>query len=319
MDTAEWRRFDEPAAVTDIDEDDSPPRSRLALARHHWRSYVNRHGRRGSVIGLGITFVLLLASQWMPWANIVPQANPTTSFDANGNPTSTVELLGNGTYNVGINDANTAMTLTYYLMWVIVLALAGATVFASRRVRQPLFGATIGAIVVQFVAIVPLLRHPRGLIVNAISDIAAGTEATELVVTRGSGMFCAVAALVVLAGAMVFAVQGNVLPSLASDDENEAFDGTPEFEPDIPDADLDVDMLDVDIEVLPEPPATLDGRHSVPPAIDTAHEPAMQPDVVAFTVEAVEGLPEHPDVPAPPPVADHSAYARPLGNDKYRP
>jgi hypothetical protein len=314
MDTGEWRRLDEPAAVPDIDEDDEPRPSRLVLARHQWRSYVIRHGRRGSVIGLGITFVLLVASQWMPWANVAPQSTPSAGPDDNGNPVATVPLLANGTYDVGINDANTAMTLTYHLMWVIVLALAGATVFASRRSRQPLFGATIGAIVVQFVAILPLLRHPKGLIVNAISEIAAGSGATELIVTRGAGMFCAVAALVVLAGAMVFAVQGNVLPSPAADEEaDEPFAGTPEFAPDFPDAELDVD-----IEVLPEQSATSDGRHSAPPAIDTAPEPHSKPDVVAFTVEAVEGLPEHPDVPSPPPVTDHTAYARPLGDDKYR-
>jgi hypothetical protein len=293
MDTGEWRRPDEPAAVTDIDEDDQQRPSRLALARHQWRSYVVQHGRRGSVIGLGITFVLLLASQWMPWANIAPQSAPSTSLDANGDPVVTFQSLVNGTYDVGINDASTAMTLTYHLMWVIVLALAGATVFASRRSRQPLFGATIGAIVVQFVAILPLLRHPKGLIVNAISEIGASSGAAELIVTRGAGIFCAVAALVVLACSMVFAVQGNVLPSLAADEEAEPFAGAPEFAPDFPDADVDVD-----IEVLPEQSATSDGRHSAPPAIDTAPEPQSKPDVVAFTVEAVEGLPEHPDVAA---------------------
>jgi len=305
MDTGEWRRLDEPAAVADIDEDESLRPSRLAVARGRWQRYLTRHGRRGAVIGLGVTFVLLLASQLMPWANVVP----TQTTDGDGSRTF---ILSDG-FNVGIDDASTAMTLTYHLMWVIVLALAGATVFASRRSRQPLFGATFGVIVVQFVAIVPLLRHPRGLIDNAISQIAVATNATELVVTRGSGMFCAAAALVVLAGAMVFAVQGNVLPSLAADDEDEAFDGTPAFEPDIPDADLDVD-----IEVLPEPLVASDACHSAPPAVDAARELAAEPDVVAFTVEAVEGLPEHPDVPAPPPVADHSAYARPLGNEKYR-
>jgi len=310
MDTGEWRRLDEPAAVTDIDEDDQPQHSRLALARHQWRNYVIRHGRRGAVIGLGIAFVLLLASQWMPWATVVPQSSQTTD---SSNVSNITFSLGDG-FNVGIDDANTAMSLTYHLIWVIVLALAGATVFASRRSRQPLFGAAIGAIVVQFVAIVPLLRHPKGLIVNTISDIAAGSGATELVVTRGAGMFCAVAALVVLAGAMVFAVGGNVLPSLTADDEDDKqFAGTPEFAPDLPDVDLDVD-----IEVLPEQFATSDGRHSVPPAIDIAPEPHGKPDVVAFTVEAVEGLPEYPDVPPPAPATDHSAYARPLGNEDFR-
>jgi hypothetical protein len=313
MDTGEWRRFDEPAAVADIDEDDQPRPSRLALARRQWRSYVIQHGRRGAVIGLGATFVLLLASQWMPWANVTPRTTATNGVDANSASIQNVELVVKGTYGVGINDASTAMTLTYHLMWVIVLALAGATVFASSRSRQPLFGATIGAIVVQFVAIVPLLRHPKGLIVNAISEIAAGNGATELIVTRGAGLFCAAAALIVLAGSMVFAVQGNVLPSLAADDEAEPFGGTPEFAPDLPDGDLEVD-----IEVLPEQSATSDGRHSAPPAIDTPPEPQGKPDVVAFTVEAVEGLPEHPDVPSAPPVTDHSAYARPLGNDKFR-
>jgi hypothetical protein len=313
MDTGEWRRFDEAAAAADIDDDDRPRPSRLSLARHQWRSYVVQHGRRGSMIGLGATFVLLLAAQWMPWANVTPQTIPTNGVDASGNAVTTFQSDVSGTYDVGINDASTAMTLTYHLMWLIVLALAGATVFASRRSRQPLFGATIGAIVVQFVAIIPLLEHPKGLIVNAISEIAASNGASELIVTRGAGMFCAVAALIVLAGSMVFAVQGNVLPSSAADEEVEPFAGTIKFAPDLPDADLDVD-----IEVLPEQSATSDGRHSAPPAVDTAPDPQDKPDVVAFTVEAVEGLPEHPDVPSRPPVTDHSAYARPLGNDKYR-
>lgn len=309
MDTGEWRRLDEPEAVTDVDAGDQPRPSRLSLAGHQWRSYLIRHGRRGSVIGLGITFVLLLASQWMPWANVVPQPGQTTDSSNFSNITSSLS----GGFNVGIDDASTSMTLTYNLMWVIVLALAGATVFASRRSRQPLFGATIGAIVVQFVAILPLLRHPKGLIVNAISEIAAGSGATELIVTRGSGLFCAVAALVVLAGAMVFAVQGNVLPSPSVEEEDEPFAGTPEFAPDRPDVDLDVD-----IEVLPEQSVTSDGRHSAPPAIHTGAEPQSKPDVVAFTVEPVEGLPDHPDVPPPPPASDHTAYARPLGNEDYR-
>jgi hypothetical protein len=312
MDTGEWRQSDELAPVTDIDDDGAPRPSRLALARRQWRGYVTQHGRRGAVIGLAVTFVLLLASQWMPWANVVPQSNQNLNFDATANAVATLATSSSGAFEVSIDDANTAMILTYHLMWVIVLALAGATVFASRRTRQPLFGAAMGAIVVQFVAIIPLLRHPRGLIVNAISDIAAGSGATELVVTRQAGMFCAVAALVVLAGSMVFAVEGNVLPSLAADAEPVASTRGPT--PDPPTVDVAVD-----IEVLADQPLTSDGHQSGPPAIEAVPEPAGQPDVVAFTVEPVEGLPEHPDVPAPPAATDHSAYARPLGNDKYRP
>lgn len=312
MDTGEWRRIDEPAAVTDIDEGDAPRPSRLVQARRQWQRYATRHGRRGAVVGLGATFVLLFASEWMPWAHVTPQSAPGVD-DSGDNIVSNFPSSPGGGFNVGIGDANTLMIVTYHLMWVIVLGLAGATVFASRRVRQPLFGATIGATVVQFVAIVPLLRHPKGLIVNAISDIAAGSDATALVVTRGAGMFCGVAALVVLAGSMVFAVQGNVLPSATADDRDEPVAATPDFEPQIPAADLEVD-----IEVLPEQSTTPEGRHSAPPAIGTAPEPAGPPDVVAFTVEAVEGLPEHPAAPAPPATVDHSAYARPLGPDQYQ-
>jgi hypothetical protein len=311
MDTGEWRRSDEPASITDTDEDDSPRQSRLASAGHQWRGYVTQHGRRGAVIGVGAAFVLLLASQWMPWANVVPQSGSSSSLDVTGNLVATVATSSTDAFNVGIDDANTAMILTYHLIWVIVLALAGATVFAPRRMRQPLFGAAIGTIVVQFVAIVPLLRHPKGLIVNAISDIGTRTGATELVVTRQPGMFCAVAALVVLAGSMVFAVEGNVLPSLAAEFETEPLAGTPR--PDLPAVDIAVD-----IEVVPDQSVTSDGRPAGAPAIDTVPESPGHTDVVAFTVEAVEGLPEHPVVPAPPPVTDHTAYARPLGNDKFR-
>ena len=273
MDTGEWRRPDEPAPVTDIDEDDAPRPSRLALARRQWRGYVTQHGRRGAVIGLAVTFVLLLASQWMPWANVVPQSNPTPNFDATENGVATLSTSSSGAFDVGIDDANTAMILTYHLMWVIVLALAGATVFASRRYRANRCSARRSAR-----SSCSSSRSSRccgireGLIVNAISDIAAGTGATELVVTRQAGMFCAVAALVVLAGSMVFAVEGNVLPSLADDVEAEPIAGTPEPRPISPTVDIPVD-----IEVLPDQPVTSDGRHSGPPAIEAVPEPPASP------------------------------------------
>jgi hypothetical protein len=307
MDTGQWRRPDE-ASAHDIDDGLAPRPNRLATSARQWWRYVTVNGRRSAAIGVAFTFVLLLASQWIPWAKVQPQTGSVTDASGSG-AVGTLDLVG-GAYKVGIDDASTTLTLSYYLIWVIALALAGATVFASRRTRQPLFGAAIGAIVVQFVAIVPLLRHPKGLIVNSISDIAAGSNATELVVTREPGIFCAVAALLVLAAAMVLAVDGKVLPSLSDEPGAQPDVGTPEPARDVP---------AIEVEVLPAQDVAADGRDALASASDSGTAPQVYPDVVAFTVESVEGMPERPDaIPTSPAKTDHSAYARPLGNEQYR-
>ena len=276
MESGEWHRTDE------VSLGDRLGPNRFAPAARHWRHYARTHGQRAAGAALIVTFVLVLASQWFPWADIHPDRGSGADL------------------KVGIDNAMTTMVLTYYLMWVIALALAGATVFAPARARRALFGASMGSIAALFISIVPLLRHPKGL-VNQIGDLLSPTGATTLVVTRQPGMFCAVAALAVLAAGMVLAVGGDVLPAAspgAAADESTPVATTPRT------AAMDA--------------AASDGRHSVGNAMPTSPQPA-QAGYPALTVEGVEALPDAPVAArAPQAEQDHSPFVRPLGNDQYR-
>jgi hypothetical protein len=319
MDSGDWRRADELAPAPPEDwtgeangRDDRPteaPRRVLALAGavRDWRQYASRHGRRSAAIGLVVVFVLLLCSQWVPWADVEPIGGGAGGQATNGQ-------LGSA-FTVGIDDGATTLVLTYYLLWVIVLALAGATVFANGRVRQPLFGATVGATVVQFVAILPLLRHPKGLVGN-VSDVASFGDATELVVTRQPGMYLAVVALIVLAGSMALAVEGNVFPSLAPESAAEPEAGTALRRPDRTTDGIEIDVISEALPVEPVSPPPV-GPAPVPEPPRQSPGPHGYPGVSAFTVGGVEPA-DPPRPPRPSGPSDHSAYTRPLRDEDYR-
>ncbi|HKE63795.1 MAG TPA: hypothetical protein VKB59_03985 [Micromonosporaceae bacterium] len=285
---AAWRPLDEVTAARD---DGGRWTDTFVQISRDWRRYLDVHGQRSAAAGLLAAFVLLVVSQSAPWAS-VGAARVDHSQDV----------------PIGIDGGSTALVLTYYVMWTIVLSLAGATVFAPPRVRQPLFGATVGALVVQFVAILPLVRHPKMLVSAEVAASAQFGDASELLVTRQPGMFCAVTALVVLAAAMVCAVGGNVMPA-----------------PPVPAA-PDVEIVDTagstdgtPSDVSSTQAAEAVGRHSANAAPPTSPAPIGTLSVDALHVEMVEALPEASiDPPTGHPEADHSAYVRPLGNEQYR-
>jgi hypothetical protein len=255
-----------------------------------WRRQMARTGRRSAAIGLAVTFVLLFSSQWLSWANV--------GTDGPG------QSSGVG---VGIDGGPTILVLAYYLIWAVVLALAGATVYAPRRARHALFGAAVGAIAVQFVAIVPLLRHPKGLVGVDVTNLPQFQTATELVVTRQAGMFCAVAALVVLAFSMVLAVGGDVVPPIRDESADQAVDAL----------DLVEGEPSADDEAQHEPPAHDLTGPTVASTRPSSPVPVGHLEVDGLTVESVEMPPEPPNSLSSA-EKDHSAYVRPLGNEQYR-
>lgn len=291
MESGEWRRTDEMSLGEDAG------RGRLAPFMRQWRQYARTHGRRTAAIALIVAFVLVFASQLFPWADVrtAPDRGPS--------------------FTVSIDDGANTLFVSYYLLWVAVLALAGATVYASDRARRPLFGAAMGAIVAQFIAIVPLLRHPSALALNRIDQFNGGGDgATTLIVTRQPGIFCAVVALAVLAVGMVLAVGGTVLPPVVRDEV------APEVHDDPPGE-------HVAVAVSPVEPAASNGYGTVGAsqgpngtAPNPSQPPPGYPSVSVFTVESIEAVPDAPGAPStPPPGQDHSPYLRPLGNEQYRP
>src|SRR5215475_13749192 len=280
METGEWRRTDEMSLGEDAG------RGRLAPTMRQWRQYARTHGRRTAAIALIVAFVLVFASQLFPWADVrtAPDRGPS--------------------FTVSIDDGANTLFVSYYLLWVAVLGLAGATVYASDRARRPLFGATMGAIVAQFVAIVPILRHPSALALNRIDQFdQSGDGATTLIVTRQPGIFCAVVALAVLAAGMVLAVGGTVLPPVERDEVASEVNDDPPGE-------------HLAVAVSPIEPAASNGYQPVGAphvpngaAPHPSEPPPGYPSVSVFTVESIEAVPETPVAPPMPSGdQDHSPY-----------
>jgi hypothetical protein len=284
----EWRPLEE--LISGGEETD---RSGLSAFRPHimrWRRQMARTGRRSAAIGLAVAFVLLFSSQWLSWANV-----------GTDGPGQSSEV------GVGIDGGPTILVLAYYLIWALVLALAGATVYAPRRARHALFGAAIGAIAVQFVAVVPLLRHPKGLVGVDVTNLPQFQNATELVVTRQAGMFCAVAALLVLAFSMVLAVGGDVVPPVRDDSADETADA--------------LELVEGEVQANDEAPHEPPAHDLTGPTVASSRPSSPMPvghlEIDGLTVESVEMPPEAPNS-VPSAEKDHSAYVRPLGNEQYR-
>jgi hypothetical protein len=144
-------------------------------------------------------FLLVVASEWYPLVK--------ASFrDPNSDTLSTVHR------QLGMMNSETLLQIPYFLIWVVVFMSAGALAFASKARRQVLFGASAGALAVQALIVLPILRTPS-MIVFSDPD-----EATGLVIARGAGTSYLIAAFFALAAAMIVAVGGRVLPAATDGD-----------------------------------------------------------------------------------------------------
>ena len=135
-------------------------------------------------------FVLVAASQWFP---LVRSVVDPSKFDA--------DAFGQPMATANIADAQFVLQIPYYLIWLVVFVLLGALVFAPGARRPVLFGAGAGALAVQALLVLPILRRPV-LLVNGSPDERGITMHYQ------SGTFFLIASFVVLAAAMVVAVRG---------------------------------------------------------------------------------------------------------------
>lgn len=248
--------------------------------------YAGAAPQRTATILVAVGFLFVIAAAWFPWANVHTVGEPTARNDL----------------QVSIADGFVPLTITYYLMWMVVLSLAGATIFAPHRIRLVLFGATTGALVAELIAIMPLLHHPKTMFNNLIDALQTNGGGADLLVTRQFGMYCALVAVLVIAAAMVVVVRGRVLPSAAEPAE------APSVAP----------QEDEESEE-PYPPIAIQGarrsaRRSGGVDNDTVEVSTDRTPVNSFMVTGYEALPEQETVPVTPiDPNDHTPYVRPRG------
>ena len=248
--------------------------------------YAGAAPQRAAMILVTVGFLFVIGAAWFPWANVHTVGDPSTRGDV----------------QVGIADGFVPLTITYYLMWMVVLTLAGATVFAQQRNRLVFFGATVGALVAELVAIMPLLHHPKTLFSSLIAELQTSGGGADLLVTRQFGMYCALIAVLVVAAGMVVVVRGRVLPSAA--EPAEAPPAPPQEEEEAEE---------------PYPPIAIQGtrrgsHRSGGQENDTVDMSADRTPVNSFMVTAYEALPEQETVPVTPiDPNDHTPYVRPRG------
>jgi hypothetical protein len=98
--------------------------------------------------------LLVLASQWFPMFGTTSTGATTTSPEFGFAPRTTANFA----------TAETIEQIPYYLIWLVVFVLAGALIFGTQSRRPMMFGAAVGALGVQAMVVLPVLRHPMMLL-----------------------------------------------------------------------------------------------------------------------------------------------------------
>jgi hypothetical protein len=161
--------------------------------RFTWR-LTGPYATRISVAFYAAGLILVAAAQWFPMVGTGTVARTGPVAD------------GAFALTANIATAPSILQIPYYLIWVVVFVLTGTLVFSSRATRPMLFGASVGALGVQALVVLPVLRRPA-LILSVSSELSS-----QVSLHRMSGMYYLVAAFVALAVSIVFAVRGQVLP-----------------------------------------------------------------------------------------------------------
>jgi hypothetical protein len=154
------------------------------------------HGRRVAAALVMVGFVLVGASQLLPWITVVGGAGIES------------DLGPVGGREFATADGASVLLFAYDVIWLPVMALSAMCVFAHGPRQRALFAAGVAALATQVTLMLPMLTRP-GRIVGQASLFETGGLRADL----GAGAYFAVAAVLVLAGSLVLAVNGRVLPT----------------------------------------------------------------------------------------------------------
>jgi hypothetical protein len=142
----------------------------------------------GALVGLGVA--LLCAAELLPWAT------------RKGGPISNdVDLPIAAGSEFRLAEFNTWEVFGYHLGWLALLTLAAAAVAARPAARRSLGAAALGAaggVLVQLLGLVRSAEDGSALIPSALFETQQ-----DLGTSLASGAYCAIAALLVVAAAIV--------------------------------------------------------------------------------------------------------------------
>jgi hypothetical protein len=150
--------------------------------------------RRIAALLLLVAFALVIVAQWKPWFSL-----NALGLDF-GN--STRELR-----TIGAIDALYTLAIPYYLGWTVIVMSAGAAIFGSLRARRTSAAIAAGAVAGQALVVLATW-HDSG--VGVFREFTSPDGALRS--SRASGIYFALAAVVVAAVALIVAVRGRILP-----------------------------------------------------------------------------------------------------------
>jgi len=256
---------------------DIGPSGRGSASSGSAESWPSRPGLRGlqrlpstHLAGLlaALGFVLVLGSQMYPWVHVTHRP----SRDALG-------LIIPA--DLGILGSTAYLQIPYFILWFGVFAATGVTLFAAPSRRRPAFGVAVGAMAAQLLIVLPVLRHPAQLLSSGL--VSAAPKSLVFVHTLGS--YLVIAAFIVLAAALVVAVNGHVLPGPVP----------------VPEADVPVPAVPRHRDVAADDTLPLTEEHA--DVVDDTDEEWDETSPVALAPDLSDRRSE---------AADHSMFQRPV-------
>jgi hypothetical protein len=289
METSNWG--------TPIELSSSAEAAQLRFREPADRSPVARslYARRAATVLVLVGAVLVAASQVLPWLTVQGSLGDTSDL-----PTAVSDR------QFSTADGVSVLLFAYDVLWLPVFVLCASCVFAQGSRQRMLFGAGAAALASQVAVLLPLLAKP-GRVIGQGSLFDSGSLHANL----SAGAYFAVAAVLLLAGALVLAVGGRVLPT--ADDEMPAAAPVPVRVPEAAPAPGYTPMpVDMHAALAASQP-----HREQPPDIDYGAPAQMTADPADGSGRAPVDHSMYDTRPRPA-TADHSMYARPRESEESR-
>jgi hypothetical protein len=242
--------------------------------------------RRLSFTLLLAGFLAITAGQLLPWARLATPGQITSDVTSDRSDLAR---------EVGIADGQTILQFSYYITLIVMLALCGGAVFASRRTRRVMAGTALGSVAGHLLLLLPMVGRPARLYGYVLDSTFGDNTGNPLKVIRDLGMWLSVGGALLLAVAIGFGLLSERLPATGpaepSDDDRLSDHDRPSS------AHRPADDA---------PPAEVPARRAAAPA----RTPSNQ-----FAFEGHADLPVEAESPTHP---DHSIYQRPRQDTDLR-
>jgi hypothetical protein len=237
--------------------------------------------RRVAALALLIAFVLVVVAQWKPWFQL-----DTLGADfGNSDPEAR---------SIDAINALYALAIPYYVGWMLIAMAGGAAVFGRKRIRRTAAGVAAGALAGQTLVVLATWHDDGVGVYRGLTSPLSALHGQ-----RESGIYLAIAALMVAAAALVIAVRGKIIPMADDDDDSATPTPAAADEPHAPSPRKGVRAGAPWVDGGEDLDDELAGRHS---RLESPHRNGHQPAERNGGVTPVAQRAEAPD---------HSLYMRP--------